>query len=514
MNIGRRTRERIVLHPMMSFIILIAVVIVLSGILDLFDASVTYNSINAKTGAYESTLVTVESLFNLSGLKYIFSSTVSNFVSFAPLSMLLIILIGIGIMDESGFLDSFFFVLTKKLPKTVVTYIITLICIFCSVTGDIAYVVFIPLTALLFKYGRRNPIVGIINAFASVGLGYGLHFVLSSLDSSLLDITQKSANIISSTYVVSEHPFLIIELLAVIVGSVIITYITEKVTAPRLGKYEEQSEEIIEDKESLTRRELRGLLFALGGAILYGIIFIWNIIPHMPLGGNLLDYSQARYIEMLFGSQSFFNSGFVFIITILFILVGLLYGLGARTISNHRDICNFLSHSLDEIGKVIILILFASILVSLLKYTNIGDLFTGLMANLVANSQFTGIPLIILVLFVGLLTTFMLPSMVSRWNILSGSLVPTMMSAGLSPEFAQLIFTVGGSASYILTPAMAYFVIYNAYIEKYDKDGTGMMKCLSYCLPYSAALFFMWFVLLLLWFVTGLPIGIGVSTVL
>ena len=148
----KKIREKILLHPMMSFLFLTGFVILLSGILDLFDASVTYNRVNMKTGGYESTLVTVESLLNLSGIKYIFSNTVSNFVSFTPLSMLLITLIGIGIMDKSGFLDTLFFVLTKNVRKTTVTFIFVLICILSSITGDLCFIILIPLAALLFKY--------------------------------------------------------------------------------------------------------------------------------------------------------------------------------------------------------------------------------------------------------------------------------------------------------------------------------------------------------------------------
>ena len=145
----KKIKNTILMHPIMSFLILIGGVIILSGILDVLDVSVNYSKINAKTGNVETTLVTVESLFNLSGIKYIFSNTVSNFVSFAPLSMLLILLMGISIMDESGFLDTLFFCVTRKLPKYLVTYIFTIICVFASIMGDISFVVLIPFAALL-----------------------------------------------------------------------------------------------------------------------------------------------------------------------------------------------------------------------------------------------------------------------------------------------------------------------------------------------------------------------------
>lgn len=510
----KRLRDKILLHPIMTFLLFTALVVILSGILDFFDASVTYNKINLKTGSYESTLVTVESLLNLSGVKYIFSNTVANFVSFTPLSMLLIVLIGIGIMDRSGFLDTMFFVLTKRLSKRIVTFVFSVICIISSIVGDLCFVIFIPLAALLFKYGKRNPKVGIISSFAALSLGYGLNIFISSVDSSLISSTENAARIISNTYTINSSCYLFIMIPAVLIGAALITYVTEKIVAPKLGKYEDEEEEIVTDKDSLTRREKRGLVLAGIGAAIYLLIFIYNIIPNVPLGGNLLDYSQIRYIDKLFGYESFFNNGFVFVITFLFFLCGLLYGIGTKSVTNHRDICNYLSHSIDGIGQVIVLIFFASMFISLLKYTNIGELVTAWFANIIGNTSFTGIPLIILGLLFSMISVILRPDFVIRWGILSGSYVPVMMSSGFSAEFAQLVFVVGSSVCYPLTPVMAYFVIYVSYLETYEKDGIGLLKCIKMMLPYAFVIFCMWIVLLLLWSVIGLPLGVSTSAVL
>jgi aminobenzoyl-glutamate transport protein len=411
-------------------------------------------------------------------------------------------------MDKSGFLDTVFFLLTKRMPKIAVTFIFSLICVISSITGDLSFIVFIPLAALLFKYGKRNPEVGIILAFASIGLGTGLNIFISSTDSSLITMTENAARLVTTGYQINTFCYLFIMIAATLIGCGLITYITEKIIAPKMGKYEEP-DEVITDKEKLTKKEWRGLIYAFTGAAIYIIIFIYNIIPYAPLGGNLLDYSQSRYIDMLFGNESFFNSGFVFVITFLFFLCGLLYAYGTKLINNHRDICNFLSHSLDEIGKVIILIFFASMFISLLKYTNIGSLITGTLTNILPSLNFSGIPLIIIVLLISAITTIFQPSFVSRWNIMSATVVPQMMTSGFTPEFSQLVFTAGSSITYALTPVMAYFVIYISYMEKYDKDGVSVIKCIKYIIPYAIALLLMWIVLLSLWYLVGIPLGIS-----
>ena len=513
MNRIKSFKTKVFLHPMMAIIVLIFLVIILSGILNLFGVSASYNTVNAVTGSYQSNLVTVESLFSLRGLKYIFSNTVANFSSFAPLIMLLISLIGIGILEESGFLSTFFFAVTKRLPKYVVTFILSFLCIVLSITGDVSYVIFIPMAALLFKHGRRNPLAGIIVSFISISVGFGINLFMSGIDSSLAEMTVLAAKM-HGNYSMHSLGLLFIMFFASIISSILITYVCEKYTIYQLGKYEPDEEEITFDKDKLTKREVRGLLFAGIGFVIYAIILIYNIIPYVPFGGNFLDYSQSRYIDKLFGANSFFNSGFIFVITFMFFLIGFLYGLGAKTIEDHRDMCDFLSKSLDGIGKIIILIFFASVLVSLYKYTNIGSLITAIFSTVIYKSNFSGIPLVSLVMFVSLVTTIFLPSLTARWEILSGTVVPLLMTSGYTANFAQLLFSSLGTVLYGFTPIMAYYVIYLSYSDKYDRGGTGIIKSIRYLIPYVLVILAMWIVLITLWVLVGIPLGIGTNVLL
>ena len=505
----KKIRDKIVLHPIMTFLILILITICFSGILSLFDVTGSYNTINTKTNTIESTIVTVENLFSLRGLKYIFSNTVSNFASFTPLSMLLIVLLGIGIMDKTGFLDTLFYALTHKLRKNIVTFILVFLCILSSILGDIAYIIFIPISALLFKYGKRNPQAGIITAFASISCGIGINIFINSVDSSLLTYTKDAANLLKENYLIKTSSFWIIMILAVISLSIIITNITEKNIIPRLGKYETEDEE----EKYISKKEFRSLYISLIIGAIYLLIFIYNIIPGLPFSGNLLDYSQKLYIDKLFGYNSFFNQGFVFVITMLFFIVGFTYGLLTKSIKNQRELCDTLSHSLDGMGKVLVLIFFASAFISILKYSNIGTIIISYLVSIISTSKFTGLALVILVFVLSSISTILLPSSIYRWSIFSPVMVPALMNSGVSPEFAQVIFRASESVTYGLTPVMAYFVIYLAFMEIYnqDKKGVGLFSSLKHLIPYSVGTLLMWLVLIIIWYLIGLPIGIGVS---
>ena len=266
-------REKITLHPIMTILLLIAATIIISGILSLFGLQATTRTINPTSLEYNVSVSEVHSLLSLSGLKYIFTSTVSNFISFAPLSSLLIILIGIGIMEKSGFLKTTFTLLTKNAKKINVTYFLVLISIIIGFVGDLSYAFIIPLSALLFKYGKRNPALGIIASFAGLTCGNGLNIIFSSTDSSLLSLTYLATSLEFGTRELSTLSFIFIELISIILLSIIITLVTEKYLVYKLEKYEIAETEI-EEEISFGKKEKKGIAYAFLAGTAYFLIFL------------------------------------------------------------------------------------------------------------------------------------------------------------------------------------------------------------------------------------------------
>ena len=502
------------LHPVMSFLILSGITILLSGLLYLLEFQQTVYTINATTLEYSTELVEITNVFSLEGLKYIFSSTVSNFVNFAPLSSLIIILIGFGVMEKSGFLKTAITFLTKKMKKNTVTFILVFMSVIASVMGEISYIIILPLSAAIFKYGKRNPALGLIAAFAGLTCGSGISFIFTSIDSSLLSQSLLAARVLDINYRMASISAIFIMAVAVILLSFIITWITENVIAKRLNNVVNEDEEN-EDK-LLTRRELRGLLFALFAASLYVIIILYNIIPGLPFSGNLLDNTQILYIDKLFSYNSFFSNGFVFVVSMFFLLLGLFYGLGARTIKNNKDFVDALGHSLDGIGKTLVIILAASLFISIFKYSNIGTVIVAYLTSLFRNINFQGLPLVILLFVVSAIATIFIPTSITKWSIIAPTVVPVFMNAGITPEFAQVIFRFGEGITMGLTPIMAYFVIYLAILDKNNPEEKpiSLWQGIKFQVPYAVATAIVLLVLIVLWYIIGLPLGINGSTVL
>lgn len=498
------SKRKFKLSPTMMFILLTGITIVVSGILSFFNLQTEYNTINTVTGEFDNEVVEVSSLFSLAGLKYIVTNAVSDFVNFAPLSMLIIVLIGIGILEKSGFTKTFFTIITRKAKKNTLTFLLIFVSMMFSIVGDIGYVVMLPIGALLFKYGKRNPMGGIIASFAAMSFGYGVNIFLSVTDSTLLSITLNGANMLDENYVISQFFSIGIMSVATIIMSIVMTYITEKVVMPKLPKYESEEEEV-----KITNKELRGLIMGIGMGIIYILIVLYMIIPGLPLSGALLDDSGKYYIDKLFGPDSLFNDGFVFIITLFFCIVGFFYGIFAKTIKSNKDVSDSFGYSLDGIGNILVLIFFASLFIGVFKYTEIGSVLTAMLSNLIVNLELSGIPLILLLFFVAMISNLLMPSATLKWAILGVS-VPIFMNASLSPEYAQIIYSAGISVTNGLTPLLAYFVIFIAYMEKFGKEeNVTLFGSIKLLVPYSLAVLVIWFILILGWYITGIPLGVG-----
>ncbi len=392
-------------HPIMVYGILMLSIIGISFILSLFNTQSTYGIFSSVSRDYKITSESVVSLLNLRGLKFIFTTTVANFANFAVLSNLIIILIGIGVMDKSGFLKTIVNMLTKKTKKTTVTFILVLLAILSGVIGDLSFLVFIPLSALIFYYGKRNPIIGIISSFAALTVGQGVSLVFTSVDSALREITLLNASILDPKYHFGINSMLLINLVVIVLLAILITKITESYIVKLVPKYEFPEDE---EEVKVTKKEYRGLLFAGFVGLFYLIIIIYNIIPGLPASGNLLDYGQKLYIDKLFGYDSFFTSGFVFIVAILFLLVGLFYGIGAKTIKTNKDLIDGMSSSLDGFGQTLLFIFASSTLINIFKQTNIGPTIVALFSNFIKDLNFTGIPLVILLFILSALSTLIL----------------------------------------------------------------------------------------------------------
>ena len=513
-------------HPITVYIFLIFLIIILSAVLSGLQMQATYNSISPTTNELESNLVTVENMLNFDGMKFIFSNAMTNFLSFAPLCMLLLTLFGLSVANSTGFLNTLCKRNLIKIDKKILTFIILFLATISSLINDIGYVILIPISALLFLLNNRNPHLGIITAFAGVSFGYGVSIFVGSMEVNLIPDTTTAARLIDSSAHISLTSNLFIIIAFSFILSLVGTIIIEKIIAPRLGKYKDNDEltkteelvvtdvkELEQQKIEIEKREKRGIKTALITAIVVIILFIYMIIPNLPYSGMLLDMEEDTYLGQLFGTNSYFQDGFTYMMALLLALVGIAYGIGAKSIKNDKDIINGCKDTFAPMGELLMLIFFVSQFTAIFKQTNIGTIIAAWCANAISSISFTGLPLIIFTVIIISIANLFVPTASAKWSIFAPVVVPAFMQSNISAPFAQFILRAGTSITAGITPLLACFAIYIGYLNIYNKDKTKPItihKSIAYILPYFGVIAITWILLIIGWYLIGLPLGPGV----
>lgn len=523
---GKLKLKKFYFHPVTVFIVFSFIIVLLSGILSNFEMQATYHTINQNTKEMESTIVAVENLLSFDGIKFIISNASTNFISFAPLGMLLLSLIGLCVAEATGFIEVFSRKYIRKLSNTQMTFLIIFIATISSLINEIGYAILIPLVAMIYSANGRNPLTGIVTAFCGVAFGYGVSIFVGSMEVALMDSTAIAASLIESNYHISLTCNLIFIIISSIIISVVGTFIIEKLISPKLGKYKvkedlSKTEELriidLEEEEQhkieRERRQKKGLKYALITAIVVIIIFIYMLIPNLPNSGILLDMEETTYLGQVFGSNSYFQDGFTYMMSLLFLFIGIAYGIGAKTIKNDKEIIEKAGEYFSKIGTIIILIFVVSQFIAIFKKTNIGTIITAWFANLIEYLGFSGIPLILLVLLLIAISNLFLTTPSAKWAIFSPVVVPMFMQSNISAQFAQLVMRVGDSMTNGITPLLACFVIYIGYLNIYNFDKNKPMtirRAIKLVSPYCIIICITWILLVIGWYVIGLPIGPGV----
>ena len=513
-------------HPITVFIFLTFLVVLLSGLLSLLEAQATYSVVNVNTKELEPTLVTVENLLSFDGIKFMISNAAKNFLSFGPLGMLLLSLIGITVAEGTGFIETFTRRHLSKLPKNTLTFLVIFIAITSSLINEVGYAILIPLVALVYFINNRNPIIGIVTAFCGVSFGYGVSMFVGSMEVSLMDYTRDAARLIDDTTHIALTSNLIFIIATTIILSIVGTIVMEKIVAPRIGKYKKEDEfaktetykviDIEEEEQRLIEKdkyEKKGLRSALVVSIIVLFVFIYSLIPNLPFSGILLDMNEKAYVNQLFGENSYFQDGFTYLVSLMFILSGIAYGFGSKTIKNDKEIIETASKKLSGIGSVIMLIFVVAQFIAVFRKSNIGIIVTAWLASLLEHMTLSGLPLILISLVLIALSNFLLTSAASKWMIFSPIMVPMFMQSNISPQFAQIVLRAGDSMTKGFTPLLASFVIYIGYLNIYnlhkEKPYT-IRKSLSMVAPYFVIISITWILIIIGWYIIGIPIGPGV----
>lgn len=476
-------------HPATMFFLLTLAVILFSWIFDIYGLSV----LQPQSG----TEIRVQSLLSPEGIRWMLRNAVSNFTGFAPLGMVIVAMFGIGVAQHSGFINACIRGGVKNHPnkKRIIVWVI-LLGILSNVVGDAGYIILLPIAATLFHSVKLNPIAGIITAYVSVSCGYSANIILSTMDPLIARTTQEAALDTGvypgNTGPLSNYYFMFVSTILI---AIIVYVITCRQLLPALKEPDERME--FEGYKPLSRKERRALFMAILAGGIYTVLILlatfspWGILR--GVNGGLI--------------RSPFIMGVLFLLSLGAGIMGMVYGFSSGRYKTDGDVIEGLAQPMKLLGVYLVIAFFAAQMFACFEYSHLDKCVAIIGADFLSSIQIGSIgTLVLFILFTALINLIMV-SATGKWAFMAFIFVPVFARMGISPDMTQCAFRIGDSATNAITPFMFYMPLVLTYMQQYDKQTT-YGSLLKYTWRYSLAILFAWTALLVIWYLTGLPLGL------
>ena len=266
--------------PVSLFLISILIVVMLSALLAGMGAS----GVNPANGE----LVNAINLLDSAQIRRLFTELPQILTSFPPLGVVLVVIIGSGLAERSGFFAAALKGLVKAVPRQLMTFTVVFAGVQANIASDAGYVVLIPLAAVVFASMGRHPVAGLSAAFAGVAGGFAANFAITPGDGILSGMTQAAAALIDKDYKVEITANWYFLAALVPVYAIVGTIICERIVEPRLNAGAPWTRVVEPPTDPQAEaRERRGLRFAgIGFALVVALVVALAWGPGSPLRGD------------------------------------------------------------------------------------------------------------------------------------------------------------------------------------------------------------------------------------
>jgi len=470
----------------------------------LSDRALTVAKLDPATGdvARERVAVPVRavSLLSSDGLYWAISSLVNNFKNFPPLAIVLVGMLGIGLAERTGFIGALLKATLVGMPQALLTPTVFLVGVLSSVGLDAGYVVLPPVAMALYQQAGRSPLVGLAAVFAGISAGFSANLSITALDPLLAGLSESGARILDPDYAVAATAnwwFMIAStFLLVAVGWAVTAFWVE----PRYhAKSVEEGGALggeTEAEPALSDLERRGLRRAgLTALAALAVMLAATWIPGAPLHGM-----AGRFPRWV--------SAIVPLVFLGFFLPGLVYGVVTGAIRSDKDVARILGETMAGMGPYIVLAFFAAQFIEYFRHSGLGEMLAISGGQALTRAQFP--PTLLMAAFIGVVMVgnLFIGSMSAKYAFFAPVFVPMFMQVGISAELTQAAYRVGDSVSNVITPLNPYVVIILVFMQRYvPRAGIGTLVALM--LPYTIVFGLTWTALLVLWMLSGAPLGPG-----
>ena len=511
-RVGNRLPE-----PFTLFLILFLIIALVSTFMALADVTVQV------PGAEEVT--EIQGLFTPEGMTWFTENIGPNYIGFPPLTTVLTIWLAVGVAEKTGLLAAGVRAVFGSAPRWALPYAVGFVGVAGSVMSDSSFIVIPPLAAMVFKAAGRHPVAGLLGGFAATGAGYSTNFAVTSLDALFSGITVSVTQILPNpgdpVNPVSNWYFNVVSALLL---SVVAGFLIDKVLEPRLVR---QSVPVDEarfagtvvpgaaktvpgvsapaepegpgESADLSPTERRGLGFAVAALLLVAaVLVVAFVVPGSPW----------RNEDGGFLPESPLLSSITFVIFVLFLVPGVVYGVVTRAIASMKDIPRLLEQSIKDMAGFLVLAFVLGQFIALFNWSGVGQWIAVAGAEGLQSAGLTGYGAIVGFLVLASLLNLFIISGSSLWTIMAAVFVPMFALIGYEPGFVQAAFRVGDSATQIITPLNPYMIVLLTFLRRWEPSA-GLGTVMARLLPFTVAFWLVWAAILSVFFFFDLPVGPG-----
>jgi aminobenzoyl-glutamate transport protein len=445
-----------------------------------------------------------ESLFSEANIRRLFTEMPRTFTGFAPLGIALTIMMSAAVAERSGLLSALIRGSLRDVPRRLLTPAVVLVGMLSHHASDAAYMVYIPLVALLYAIVGRHPLAGLAAAFAAVAGGHSGNLFPGQFDIIMLSFTQEAARIVDPTWTMNPLGNWWFILGMVVVFTPIIWFLTDRVVEPRLGSWGGSADPALRDelaRAELTADERRGLRRA---GVAFGIVVGAALaLAYWPGFTPLLD-SAATGIDRL---KPLFGS-IIALFALLFVATGAAFGTATGTVKSDRDVVAMLVEGMRAMAPYIVFAFFAAHFVAMFNWSRLGPIIAIQGAGVLEALQLPAAVLLVSVLLFSSFLDLFIGSATAKWSALAPVVVPMFMLVGISPEMTTAAYRMGDSVTNIMTPLMGYFPLILGFARRWDpRFGVGSLLALM--LPYGLSFLVAGVAMVAAWAAFEVPLGPG-----
>ncbi|MFF3025721.1 AbgT family transporter [Microbacterium sp. NPDC057944] len=462
----------------------------------------TTTGLPAETPDYtiEERTFEVRNLLSIEGARFFFSSFVDNFAGFGVVAVVLIAMAGVGVAEHAGLMGAMIRRVVKVAPRRWIAAILIFVGVLSSVATDAGYLILVPLAAAAFLTVGRHPLAGLAGAFAGVGAAFGANILITPSDSMLTEITNEvlTAAGMQPIEVTQNWYFGIVSTLLLTTVALLVTmFITEK----RLGSYDRSEMTVADEADGVDHdAEARGLRFSFWALLGYLAVIL---LLTLPPGAPLRDPETGDII----GTTPFMAS-LVFIISLAFLVCGVAYGAGAKTLRGGSAAVGAIAKTFASLGGLLVMFLMIAQFIALFNWTNLPTVAAVSAAELLQQASVPAIVLLLAFILVIVILDFILPGLVPKWVIFAPVFIPIFASLDVAPQTLLAAYRVGDSPVNVLTPLMVYLPFMVTVAQRYKKDA-GIGTIIALMIPYAVWMLISWVALYVVWFLLGIPWGPG-----